>query len=126
MTSSVPPLPGRAEVEDVWESLLARRITREDAHDWTVPWVEGVIGEANPMVLGGLEHLHGFDLRYDPERPGVAQHGRGGPYMHSEQDIADALARWRLNCARYDADPVEYVRAARERARSMREAEQKK
>ena len=126
MTDTVPSAPSRTDVEATWESLLAGRITREDAHAWAVPWVDGESdAPLDTMTFSGLEHLHGFDLRYDPERPGIAQHGRGAPYLHSQQDMAEAFARWRRDSARYDADPIGYLRKVRQQALAALEAEER-
>ncbi len=73
---------------------------------------------ADPMILNGLQYLHGFDLSYDPENPNVVRHGVGERYVHSDQEIADALARWESNCGLYDSDPAAYLRRAKERLTS--------
>lgn len=114
--------PTRAEVEARWQSLIEGRSTRQEVHEWAVPWVEHHDHEiSDPMVLNGLQHLHGFDLTYDEKSPNMVRHGPGHRYVHSEQDIASSLQRWRANCATYDADPEAYVALRKRLARSSQE-----
>jgi hypothetical protein len=106
--------PTRADVEAHWRALLAGRTTRAEVHDWARTWVEGDDSAiTDPMVRTALQHLHGFDLTFDAAAPDRMRHGPGEHHVHSPQHIADALDRWRADCAAYDADP----RAFRERKR---------
>jgi hypothetical protein len=126
MTGPAPLAPTRADVATTWEALLAGQISREEAHTWAAPWVEHRFDEvSDPMTMNGLQHLHGFNLKHDPgKKPDVVWRGAGGTYLHSDHETAESLTRWRMNCDRYDADPAEYVRQAREHARLALEAEQ--
>jgi hypothetical protein len=106
--------------------LLAGRVTREEVHAWAAPWVEHILSEIeDPMTMNGLQHLHGFSLRYNPERPSLLGYESDWPYLHSRQEIADGLDRWRQNCVRFNANPAEYIRAAREQAMAALEAGKK-
>lgn len=109
--------PSRIDVAAQWMSVVAGTLTREEAHAWTLPWVEGDdTGVYDPMVLNGLQHLHGLGLKHDPMNPGLVSHGRGPAYVQSDLDVVEALAHWQADCARFDANPVEYVKLARARA----------
>ncbi|NRQ30873.1 hypothetical protein HII36_03340 [Nonomuraea sp. NN258] len=59
-----------------------------------------------PMVRAALQHLHGFDLTHDPERPGVVRHGGTGRQVHDDAWIAERLARWEADCRHHDGDPA--------------------
>lgn len=57
--------PERGEVDEAWRALISGARSREDVHDWTVPWVEGQLDVGPPedlMVGNGLQYLHGLDL----------------------------------------------------------------
>jgi hypothetical protein len=96
--------------------LIEGRTSREAAHEWSVQWVEGEdVHVRDPMVWNALLHLHGLDMTYRPERPGLIGHGPPGLYVHSDQHIIDELSRWRTRCVDYDADPANFRRRARER-----------
>lgn len=122
--------PGRAEVAAWWRALVAGEVSREGAHAWAAPWVEGDGGPADfadPLVVTALQYLHGFDLRRDPGRPGELWHGAAGEegeWYRPREDIAAGLARWERNCALYDADPEGWLRGIREQARAVLRAEE--
>jgi hypothetical protein len=116
----------RADVDAFWVALLGGGATREEVHAWAAPWVERMLSEIeDPMTTNGLQHLHGFSLRYNPERPSLLGYESDWPYLHSRQEIADGLDQWRQNCVRFDANPAEYIRAAREQAMAALGAEKK-
>ncbi|MGW6915859.1 hypothetical protein ACWGB8_18890 [Kitasatospora sp. NPDC054939] len=130
-TAPVPP--GRAEVAAQWRALVAGEVTREAAHAWAVPWVEGEGAFADfedPLVVTALQYLHGFDLRRDPGRPNLLRHdllrhgaAGEGEWCRSPDDIADGFVRWQAKCAAYDADPQGWSRAVREQAQALARAE---
>ncbi|SEG24568.1 hypothetical protein SAMN05216223_10428 [Actinacidiphila yanglinensis] len=104
-----PAPPGREEVTAQWRALVAGHATRDAVHAWAARWVEDEADpRVPPLILGALQHLHGFDLRRDPRRPGVVRHGTAGDgegeWIHSADDIAAALARWEARCERDDAE----------------------
>lgn len=114
-TSAVPPT--RADTAARWRELIDGRVTREEVHAWTVRWVEGEGSCPDLMVEAALQHLHGFDLRWDPVRPNVVWHGTEGraEWLHSAEHIAAEFTRWRERCAAYDADPEAWTRGVRGR-----------
>ncbi|MFD3651986.1 hypothetical protein [Streptomyces sp. NPDC058620] len=121
--------PGRAEVAAQWRALASGEVTREAVHAWAFRWVEGegaFTDFEEPLVLTGLQYLHGFDLCCDPDRPDVVRHGTSGEgeWVASLNDVADGLAHWEEQCALYDADPQGWSRAVRERARAFVRAEE--
>lgn len=62
-----------------------------------------------PLSRRHSKSLHGFDLtRDDPERKELMFYGGTGPFVHSDADIAEGLARWRRSCAEFDADPRKF------------------
>ena len=103
--------PSRDEVETRWREVLDGSRSREEVHDWTVPWVEGDLG-AGPaedgMVSGALYTLHGFTMAYLPETPNLIHHGPPGMYVKSMEQIQLDLDRWLHNCAEHDRDPEGY------------------
>ncbi|MFC1411549.1 hypothetical protein ACEZCY_20025 [Streptacidiphilus sp. N1-12] len=123
------PPPGRVEVAVQWCALVQGTVTREAAHAWATPWVEGDGASADfedPLVVTALQHLHGFDLCRAPGRPGVVWHGTSGEgeWCHSPDDIASQLTRWQEKCARYDADPQGWLRMVREQASAFIKGEE--
>lgn len=111
-------LPTREQVEACWQGLAAGRVGRADAHAWAAKWVEGdgLRKITDLMVRNALQHIHGYDLTRDSERPETLRHSSSGRYIRSLQDVAEELDQWLSNCEAYDADPEAYVRSARERA----------
>ena len=77
-----PPPPGRSDVRDLIDRLLAGLIGREAASTWAMRWVAaddpGIEDEA---VWEALTELGGVDLT----------HGEGHPYLYSD----DQLREWR-------------------------------
>jgi hypothetical protein len=115
--SPTPSAPTRGEIEEHWLALIEGQTTREAVHEWSVQWVENEdVHVPDPSVRDALLRLHGFDMTYRPERPGLVTHGPPGLYVHSQQHIVDELSRWRASCVEYDADPVGFRRRALERA----------
>lgn len=113
-------VPVRSDAKERWRALLEGRRTRREVHEWAAPWVEERDSEVeDPMLRNALQYLHGFDLTRDSGNPSVMRHDKGGDgYVHSDEEIADALARWEANCRLYDSDPAAYLRQAKERALS--------
>ena len=98
--------PSRASVEAAWRAVIAGARTRESVHDWSVPWVEGDAGNVrprDPMVLTGLQSLHGLDMTALPATPNLVSHGGSGNYVLSEQEVVASLERWLGRCRKYDA-----------------------
>ena len=118
--------PTRASIESVWRSVIAGIRTRESAHDWSVPWVEGDRGAGPPAdVLAGtgLQYLHGLDMTANPEAPHFISHGGNGSYVLSEVEVAARLDHWLHVCSQYDADPQGFLHQARERGHRIRDPE---
>jgi hypothetical protein len=113
-------VPARSDAKERWQALLEGRTTRREVHEWAALWVEERDSEVeDPMLRNALQHLHGFDLTYDSGNPRVMRHNKGGErYVHSDEEVADALAQWEANCRLYDSDPAAYLRQAKERALS--------
>lgn len=95
MTTPVP-WPSESDVRARWNALIEKKASREQVHDWTVPWVEGdwPSGPVPRRVLTALEELHGFTMAYDPQTPHLIHHGPPGVYVKTHQDIIDGFARW--------------------------------
>jgi hypothetical protein len=98
--------PSRSEVAAVWRQLIAGVRSRQQVHDWAVPWVEHRWAQVvDPPTMSALERLHGFDMTYDKGRPNVVRHGPGDHYVHSSEVITDRLDRSPESCRHYDANP---------------------
>jgi hypothetical protein len=94
----------RGEVHTKWLALVNGQVTREEIHDWTVPWVEGdaELPDDEPLVSSALQTLHGYQaLRSNDGSPG---------YLRSDEDVAQGLAKWRADCSAFDADPAGWRR----------------
>jgi hypothetical protein len=116
-------VPDRAQAARTWTELISGVITRAYAHAWAVPWVEAELERVtDPMTGNALLHLHGFDLAYTAD--GLVGHGVSLDWLHSEEDIAAAFARWQAATAEYDRDPAGYAARTRQRALDRRRAEQ--
>ncbi|MBM7773967.1 hypothetical protein JOD54_004171 [Actinokineospora baliensis] len=100
----------RSSVERIWQGVVDGSVSREEAHAWAEPWVEGDSGSGDVMTDSGLQHLHGFDLVWVDDDRTITQHGGIGPRVHSAADIERAFTAWQAACDSYDADPVGYVR----------------
>lgn len=109
--------PNRTEVEFRWRSLVEHRATRHELHIWASKWMERCDVELDdPMVLNALQHLHGFDLTYNDDNKKIVWHGSGEFHLYDDEDIKNALDRWRSNCMLYDADPRSYLENAKRQA----------
>ncbi|PPK71144.1 hypothetical protein V5P93_003007 [Actinokineospora auranticolor] len=100
----------RSAVAQVWQGVLDGTISRDEAHRWAAPWVEGDSGVEDPMTNSGLQHLHGFDLVWVDDARTTVRHGGGGLPAHTRTDVQQAFAAWRTACDSYDADPAGYLR----------------
>ncbi|WP_284750655.1 hypothetical protein [Amycolatopsis sp. RTGN1] len=108
-------VPDREQVTRTWTELISGVITRADAHAWAVPWVEDETARVpDPRTRDALLHLHGFDQAYTGD--GMVGHGVSTDWLHSEEDIATAFARWQTATTEYDKDPAGYASRARQRA----------
>jgi hypothetical protein len=88
----------RMEVGRRWQSLISRASTREDAHAWALPYIEGDLGNrADAPTLSALYWLHGVSMK-----------NNDGSYKHSIDDLALNYRRWLAACEMYDADPGRY------------------
>lgn len=57
--------PVREEVGRRWQALMTGEMSRDEVHEWTLPWVEGTAGSVpspDLMVGGALQTLHGFTM----------------------------------------------------------------
>jgi hypothetical protein len=119
-------MPSRADVETSWLGLINGRAARHVVHEWAAKWVEHEEDRpiSDVMILKGLQYLHGFDLVRVPGKPGTLRHASNGDYLQSDEGIAQDLDRWRQDCEVYDADPEEYMRVARRRAREYIDLQQ--
>ncbi|MGW1889794.1 hypothetical protein ACWCP6_05935 [Streptomyces sp. NPDC002004] len=70
------------------------------------------------MVGSALLHLHGFSM--------TDAHPQGCQYVHSGEDIAAAFDRWRSDCARFDANPAEFMQERRAAIRAYLDEEKRK
>lgn len=116
----------REEIERRWQALMTGETSREQVHDWTVPWVEGTLASepsTDLMVAGALQTLHGFTMAHLPETPNLIHHGPPGVYVKSEADIRTEFEYWRARCREYDQDPAGYRQRALARGRAAVEAE---
>ena len=96
-------VPTRADVDALWRSLIAGRVTREEVHERVAPWVEGRWREVRDIAVeSGLQSLHGFDLTWDEGAPGVVRHGPGDFYFHSDEEVVDSFRRWQDFCRHRD------------------------
>ncbi|MFF1649899.1 hypothetical protein [Streptomyces sp. NPDC058240] len=122
--NEMPP-PSREEVSARWKALISGDLSREAAHAWASPWVEGPSDPdcPDPLVLTALQYLHGFDLSVDPQHPGLMRHGQGIAWYRSIKEFSDEFSRWQANCALYDSDPQLWQQSRLRRARSFAEAE---
>lgn len=98
--------PSRDDVTSRWIALIEGLVTREEVHDWTVPWVEGegdVVGPPSDVMVGtALQNLHGFTMAYLPETPNLIHHGPPGIYVKSLDDIKGAFEWWLGRCREWD------------------------
>ncbi|MFE3759551.1 hypothetical protein ACFXO9_35060 [Nocardia tengchongensis] len=97
--------PKRSEVESVWRRMLVGDLTREAAHDWAKPWVEGAdVGTpTDAMASLGLDYLHGLDMTASLASPNLIYHGGAEPYVLSELEVAARLDYWLVRCREYDS-----------------------
>jgi hypothetical protein len=108
-------VPDREQVARTWTDVISGVISRVDAHAWAAPWVEDEMERVtDPMVRNALLHLHGFDQAYAED--GLVGHGASTDWLHSDEDIAAAFARWQTATTEYDEDPAGYAARARQRA----------
>lgn len=98
--------PDRQDVDELWLSLIAGDISREDVRRLTNPSVVQSAWVIEMMAEDGLLDLHGFALR-----------DRDGNYLCSDEQIRDRRELWHQQCADYDRDPSGYM--ARVRAEQM-------
>ena len=90
--------PSEGDIEAQWVALIKGERTREQVHEWTIPWVEGDAPGWHEglrhIFLTGLTTLHGFSMAHDPAAPRLVHHGPPGVYVKTDEDIAAGLARW--------------------------------
>jgi len=125
--------PSRSTVEAVWRAVANGERTREDAHVWTLRWVEPWVDGSSPdpgpgevMVESGLQNIHGFSMAYNPESPHLIHHGPPGIYVRTLDMVRADLEMWIDECRRYDENPEEFRHLAWELARPYVEAERAK
>jgi hypothetical protein len=103
----------RAEAESWWRAVISGDVSREGAHAWAVPLVEGGWIHHEAMVMKGAQMIHGLDLTRDPEgNPGALKHGAapGWVYIRSDAQVVESFEYWLADCEAYDRDPVEFRR----------------
>src|SRR5262245_39319539 len=114
--------PDRSEVDQAWREVIAGARSRESAHEWAVPWVEGDLAHGRPpdlMVSNGLLYLHGLDL--------LIRAGDGlRQYTFDDSEVVGRYQAWLTRCADYDKDPEGWSRRQMELARQAIEAERGK
>ncbi|WP_295699423.1 hypothetical protein [Lapillicoccus sp.] len=114
--------PDRSEVKSAWREVIAGARSRESAHDWAVPWVEGHLAHgpaSDLMVSDGLLYLHGLDL--------LTRDGDGlRRYMFEDLEVVARYEDWLARCSGYDQDPEGWSRDRRELARRAFAAERDK
>ncbi|WP_326836024.1 hypothetical protein VSH64_14065 [Amycolatopsis rhabdoformis] len=111
--------PLRSAVESTWRQVIARERTRESAHTWAAPWVEGSAGVNPPtdtMIATGLGYLHGLTMKAAPDSPHLISHFGRDAYLLSAAEVTARFDHWLALCHDYDADPA----AFRQRARRLR------
>jgi hypothetical protein len=102
----------------MWAAIIDGRLSREAVHDWAEPFMLG--DRIDDLMVGtALQYLHGFDLTTESSADRYLAHGPPGRYIRSVSDITEERQRWRACCAKYDADPAEFVRLERERAQQI-------
>jgi hypothetical protein len=101
MRSMTDDWPDRSEVDQAWREVIASARSRESAHDWAVPWVEGELAHEycpDAMVRDGLLTLHGFDL-WCRDSDGLRR------YQVDDDEVVVRYQEWIACCAEYDQDP---------------------
>jgi len=96
--------PTRAAVNEVWRAVITGEWSRELAHDWTVPWVEGPAGHWPPcdqVIEGALQSLHGLDLTAAPTAPNLIYHGGPRPYVLSAGEVRRRFGQWQQRCRQH-------------------------
>lgn len=113
MRSMTRGWPNRTEVDQVWREVIASARSRESAHDWAFPWVEGDLAHGrapDSMVSNGLLYLHGLDL--------VMRDGDGlRQYQFDDAEVVTRYEAWIARCADYDEDPEGWSQRQMELAR---------
>jgi len=97
----------RVEVEEKWVAFAEGRLAQADVHAWADRCMREV-RDMEPLVLHGIEDLHGLSGR----------NSRG-----STEAAARGLTKWREECAAYDRDPDGWHRERIQRAMSGLRAE---
>jgi hypothetical protein len=84
--------PEREDVAKVWQAVIDGTMTREDAHAWAGPFVEGNQRAADPSAGAAVTWLHGFDLAR-PIGETAVSHGLqpGYEYVCTVAEIAALL-----------------------------------
>ncbi|MEW2354029.1 hypothetical protein [Spirillospora sp. NPDC029432] len=78
--------PTRDEIEAMFLGLLDGTVSRDEADRWAGQWrTAGEPNATDSAIWRALGLLHGIDLR----------HGRGQPYLHDQEQIADWLQEFR-------------------------------
>ncbi|GAA2998346.1 hypothetical protein [Actinokineospora diospyrosa] len=95
---ATPEEPTRDAVARMWRGVLDGTISRDAAHEWAAPWVEGELLVEDVMTDSALQHLHGFDMVWVDEARTIVQHGGAGTPVHSLAHIEITLETWRTNC----------------------------
>ncbi len=113
--------PTRTEVADCWKKLIAGEISREEAHSWSMRWVEGNHGAdttpLDPIVSLGLHYLHGFDITESLiEADKLTQHGWESTraYQATPADIESFFTHWCEQGALFDVDAEAWRRSRAE------------
>jgi hypothetical protein len=82
-----PAGPSRADVEGQFVRLLSGEASRDEIDRWAGRFVTGDFDVTDEGVWTALDRLFGVDLR----------HGAGLPYLHTDEQIAEWLADFRVS-----------------------------
>lgn len=119
----MPPIEGptRGQLTDRWRQLIAGETTRESTAAWANCWMLSPRQvEAEMLVMSAVQHLDGFDMTHALASRNLVRHGGKSSdrvYYHSDDHVADELARWLDKLAEYDADPEGFLQRIRDRNR---------
>ena len=104
-------VPTREQVTREWRGVIDGSVSRESAHRWAATWVEDAdFDPADPMILNGLQYVHGFDLVTDTNGGfGHSASGVDGGYIKDSEEIESDLQHWLGENALYDEDPSGFL-----------------
>ena len=103
--------PTRERLTREWRGVIDGSVSRASAHRWAATWVEDAdFNPTDPMILNGLQYLHGFDLVADADGGfGHSAPGVDGGYIKDGEEIEEDLQHWLRESALYDEDPSGFL-----------------